>query len=344
MITRKPLNIDDDDLIDGVTPVEKPMSYPTDMAYFLQRCQLGEVSRRIVDRACLITARTPKETCEDVMDVDTELQMILNDMPSFLSMSEEQLMAAYNLNRLRAAAIFQQGHTARFLVHTQRCRLHLPFFTRGFTDMTYAPSKEICLSSARLLVQCELDFEFASPRNRYRFCSLFIGVLMSSIVLLTEFCINKNSLHRDRRRKDMTEAFRLLQECKVESEAAALFVDSLMQILKKHNLPPPKVASIQPDHREKATHYQFLTPPVDSTVLGSSNPSICLDSLASQSPSSCFTADTSTNLTVDWPTENVDLTSYIDDLSHNFEMGTDTNNIDWDNIFSDLGSSFVVTT
>ena len=43
MMTRKPLNIDDDDLIDGVTPIEKPISYPTDMTFFLQRCRLGEV-------------------------------------------------------------------------------------------------------------------------------------------------------------------------------------------------------------------------------------------------------------------------------------------------------------
>jgi hypothetical protein len=343
MITRKPLNINDDDLIDGVVPVEKPLSYPTDMAYFLQRCSLAESSRHIVDRASLMMARTSEPNPEDLMDVDTELQMLINNMPNFFSMSEKQLIATYNFSPLRAAAVFQQGHIARFLIHAQRCRLHLRYFTRGFTDMDYAPSKEMCLRSARQVIQCDLQSVNATPANRYRFCALFIGVLMGSMVLFMDFCINRNSAHRENQRKDVAEAFRLLEGGRKESEPAARFVDSFMQILKKHNLPPPKTASIQQSQNERPNTHQIPTPPSDGMVLDSSIASICPSPFGCPTPSSGFTMDSSTNMTVNWMNDNVDLTSYFDDLSQDFEMGVDAENVNWDNIFTDFGSAIVGT-
>lgn len=343
IITRMPLNIDDVDLIDGITPVEKPMSYPTDMAYFLQRCRLGEVSRHIVDRTSLIMSRSSEPNREDIMDVDTELQTLANDMPGFLSMSQEQLMATYNFNSMRAAAISQQGHIARFLIHAQRCRLHLPYFTRGFADMTHSQSKEICLSSARQVLLCGREFISCPPLNHYRFCAIFIGLLMSSIVLLMDFCINRTSSHRDRQRKDAAEAFRLLQEGRKESDGAARFVDSLMQILKKHNLPPLRAASNQAGPNERGCHHQIHTPPADGAVLGRSYASIRPNSLARQSPSSSFTVDTGTDTTLDWTNDDVDLTSYFDDLSQTFEVDTDVDSINWDSLLSDFGMSIVGT-
>jgi hypothetical protein len=344
MITRKPLNVDDDDLIDGLASIEKPLSYPTDMAFFLHRCRLGEVSRHIVDRTSLIMARTSEPNREDIMDVDTEIQMLMNELPAFFALSEEELVATYGMSQRRAAGVCQQGHTARFLLHVQRCKLHLPYFTRGFSNMTYAPSKEICLSSARLIIQSELDIENTSPKNHYKFCSLVLGIYMSSIVLLMDFCINRNSPYRDRQRKDVAEAFRLLQEGKKESEAAAHFVDSLMHILKKHNLTPFKVASTQSAQKEETARHQLHTPPADGIVMGSSNASVCPDSLTSQCPSHHFNMDNSTNMNVNWTDSDVDLTSYLDVLNPNFEIGIEPDNINWDNIISDLGSSIIDTT
>jgi hypothetical protein len=343
MMTRKPLNINDDDLIDGVIPVEKPMCYPTDMAYFLQRCRLGEISRRIADRTSLIMAYSSDSNREDIMDIDTEFQMIINDMPKFLSMSEKELMATYNISQMRAAAIFQQGNTARFLLHSQRCRLHLPYFTRGFVDMSYSQSKEICLESARLVIRCERVFERAPQVNQYRFCSLFIGILRSGIVLLVDFCINRSSPYRDRQRKDVAEVFQLLQEGKKQSEAAANFVESFIQILNKHNLGPPRAASTQAVQNERATHNQLHAPLANGTGLGGLYESIH-PSLTHHSPSSGFTIDTSTNMTADWNKDDVDLTSYFDQVSQNFEMGTDVDNVDWDSIISDFGLSIVGAT
>jgi hypothetical protein len=344
MITKKPLNVDDDDLIDGLTIVEKPLSYPTEMAFFLQRCRLGEVSRHIVDRTSLIMARTAEPNREDIMDVDTEVQMLMNDLPVFFTMSEEDLVATYGLSQRRAAGICQQGHNARFLLHVQRCKLHLPYFTRGFSNMTYAPSKEICLSSARLIIQSELDIENTSPRNHYKFCSLVLGIYMSSIVLLMDFCINRNSPYRDRQRKDVAEAFRLLLEGKKESEAASHFVDSLMQILKKHNLAPFKVASTQSTQKDGPTRHQLHTPPADGIIMGNSNAPICPNSLASQSPSHHLDMNNCTNMTVDWTDGNLDLTSYLNVLDQSFEIGIEAGNINWENIFSDLGSTIIDTT
>ena len=193
MITKKPLNINDDDVFDGMSRDERPLSQPTTMSYTMQSIRLAEISRSIVDRSPLAMAHTSGLSHDAVMDIDTELQTLINDVPAFYSMSESEIMENYGLPQPKAENIAFQGKITYFLLYSQRCKLHLPYFARGYEDPAYYSSREICIKYGRLIIQSELwlknsDIETAT---RFKFTGLLIGAFLACIVLLMQLCVNR---------------------------------------------------------------------------------------------------------------------------------------------------------
>ncbi|KAL9109984.1 MAG: hypothetical protein Q9227_005507 [Pyrenula ochraceoflavens] len=347
MITKKPLNINDEEIFDGMSRAERPLSHPTTMSYSLLRIRLAEISRSIVDRAPLAMAQLGGPSREDVLDIDTELQMLINDIPQFFSMSKTQLVEAYGLSPTRAADIIHQGYSFQFILHSQRCKLHLPYFTRGFVDTTYSSSREMCVKSARLIIRSHSDLENSGTgvAARFQLSGFVVGVFMASIVLLMDLCINKSSLQHQEQRSEVAEAFRMLEEAKNESETIARFVDSMTQILWKHKVPPPKVASTAKPQLERsgtqtlqASGGEIGVDTQGAHLLDSSTEGRLGTSVTGVSaPNAAMTTDPTTDSLV----SNEDLASHFTELAQGLEQGYDVGEYDWNNIFSGLESSFI---
>ena len=348
MVVKKPLNINDEALNDGMSRIEQPLSQPTAMSYSLQRIRLAEISRHIVDRTAPILAHASGPSLDVVMDIDTELQLLISDIPAFFSMSIEALSEIYQLDMSQAAKIAHQGYIFRSHVYGQRCKIHFPYFTRGFGDPTFACSRDICLQSARLIIRTQSGLESAGLciATRFKFLGLLLGVFMASIVLLIDLCHNQSSPQQEERRGEIAGAFQTLEEARHESETAAKFLESLMHILRKHKVSPPQRTGAQPlqvgigftqlptvageaaavDHASKVQRYgepaMVSTPMVSSSVLGS-NEAGSLNTLA------------------DGFADGEDFPSYFNDFAQRFEQGVDVDSIDWNNILSGLDSSFL---
>jgi hypothetical protein len=58
MITKKPLNINNHEIFDGMSHDERPLSQPTSMSFSMQKFRLAEISRKTVDRSPLAIAAT----------------------------------------------------------------------------------------------------------------------------------------------------------------------------------------------------------------------------------------------------------------------------------------------
>jgi hypothetical protein len=262
MVVKKPLNINDEDLIDGMSRIEQPLSQPTAMSYSLQRIRLSEISRSIVDRSPLIMAHAGGPSYDVVMDIDTELQLLINDIPPFFSMSIANLTETYRLDPSRASNIVHQGYMFCSLLYAQRCKLHFPYFSRGCVDSAYASSREICLRSARLIIQTESQLENSGlcTATRYNFIGLLLGVFMASIVLLMDLCHNKSSPQQEKQRGEIADAFRILEEARHKSKTATKFLDSLMHVLHKH-----KVLVVS-SFRQHRVEQWLTTPPPPSHV------------------------------------------------------------------------------
>ncbi len=347
MLVKKPLNINDEDLVDGMSCIEQPLSQPTVMSYSLQRIRLFEISRNIVDRTPLIMAHTGSPSHDVVMDIDTELQLLITAIPPFFSMSVANLTETYQLDTSRATKIFHQGYMFYSLLYAQRCTLHFPYFNRGYVDSTYASSRDICLQSARLIIQTESRLETSGlcKATRHKFLGLLVGVFMASIVLLMDLCHNKSSPQYDKQRVEIADAFRILEEARHESETAAEFLDSLMQVLRKHKVSPPKRAEHGP-LKPAFSREQLLTASGRAAVYNLPDPQPCSEpaevSLPMASPSVLGSNETgNVNMAGDTFTNGDDFPSYFNEFAQSFEQVVEAGDFDWDNMFSGLDSSLI---
>lgn len=348
MVVKKPLHINDEQLIDGMAFIEQPLSQPTVMSYSLQRIRLSEISRNIVDRTPLIMARAGGPSLDVVMDIDTELQLLTNDIPAFFSMSKQDLTEIYQLDSSQAAKIAHQGYMFHSLLYAQRCKLHFPYYSRGFVDSACAASRDICLQSARIIIRTTSQSETSElcTATRFKFLGLLLGVFMASIVVLIDLCLNRASPQQNEQRGELADAFKILEEARHESETAAKFLNSLMHVLRKHKVSPPKTTGEQP--LKPGIGYGQLPTAVDGeaaicnapTNQQYGEPAMVPMPMAS---SSVLRNDefSSTNMASDGFANGDELSSYFNEFAQNFEQGIDVGSIDWNDVLSGLDTSLI---
>lgn len=284
-------------------------------------------------------AQSPLPSHDTVMDIDTELQLLLNDVPRFFTMSVGDLVSAYQLEPAKAASIAYQGHMFGTLFYSQRCIIHIPYYTLGFTDPKYAPSREICLQSARLIIQTEVGFKKSRLHalTRFNFLGLFVAVFMASIVFFMESCYNKNLPNRESSRRDLEDAIKILEESRHESETASKFLSSLMKVVRKHLI----LSGQATERASTSTSASWLLPVSNKQDIYTSRVSQCrnIEALDTLPRNSSHNMECDIHGFGDKKESEDDLSTYFTELAGNFEKGVDFAGFDWDNIFSGLDSS-----
>jgi hypothetical protein len=160
-----------------------------------------------------------------------------------------------------------------------------------------------------------------------------------------DLCHNKASPQQEKQRREIADAFRILEEARHESTTAAKFLDSLMHVLRKHKVPPPKRVS-QQLLNPRISNEQLSTASGGAVVYNAattqpySEPAVV--SIPMALPSMLGTNEASSiNIPGDESTSGEDLSSYFNELAQSFEKGVDVDSFDWNNIFTGLESSFL---
>ncbi|KAJ5721362.1 uncharacterized protein N7483_009296 [Penicillium malachiteum] len=246
MATKKPLNANDEDLVDGATYVNKPMDRPTSMSYSLQRIQLAELCREVTDRIPFAESCYETSNYQHIRDVDAQICKIINEMPSFFSLDNSSEKVASD-NPQTPPGIIIQRYVINSLLHAQRCRLHLPYLSRAAVESEDDFSREACLQAARMVIRMErllaterIPFVIA----RLRFSGVLHCVCMAIIVLLMDVCLNKSIRPEDdqQRRAEIYNAFSVLEEAKGQSPFAEKILESFYAVLWRHKAPIPGVS------------------------------------------------------------------------------------------------------
>lgn len=341
MITKKPLNLDDEDLNDGLVPAEKPMSMPTSMSYFLQRIRMSELCRQFVDCEPLVMSGTASENYDNVLDFDTAIQTFINDLPAFFSMSLPEVTRLYQLEYAKATRLVTHGHIVHHMIYALRCKLHVPYLMRGYADQKYSPSRQICIETARLIIQSEVAHGRSGllALNRYQFIRFVLGVFVASVVLLVELCVDKTTSRQSEYRQEIIDAFRLLEMAREQSKNAAKFIDSLLSVLHKHQVAPPKPHNRQFNDPQPASDSRSSS--MTLQVIETSNQ---IDPAMPTPEDSATLSDMvpeTTNLEASTDNafaDDMEMSSYFDMLNQSLQQGSDMEFCDWDGLFSGLGS------
>ncbi|KAH6990382.1 hypothetical protein BKA56DRAFT_572200 [Ilyonectria sp. MPI-CAGE-AT-0026] len=242
MAVRKPLNIEDENLVDGVEPVGMPIEVPTCMSYFLQRIRLAELSRAFTDRIGLTTSTPDMVRYNLVMEIDEAIQKYTQEIPPFFTMEPQELGNLPPTDRRRSPAIIVQRHVIHLFVHGQRCKLHIPFFARGTVEPAYARSREICLKTAQIILEAEHQLErenITFVSTRLRLTVILHSVFLASIALLVDLCLGPDTGDKTKSREQMAQVWRILDDAQGLSIPATRLQDLLRQAMKKHKVPLP---------------------------------------------------------------------------------------------------------
>jgi hypothetical protein len=335
MIVKLPLNIDDEDVFDGMDRIGKPATQPTLMSYFLQRIRLAEISRNLVDRNPIMMAASDCSSYNIVMDIDTELQNLLNDIPPFFSVNKDSVTEPFPEKSVKTPDILTQAYMVHTMIYSQRCKIHLPYLTRGFIEPAYAFSKDICINTARLIIQTEMWLARSDSRlSRFQVARCLMGVFMASVVLLMDMCVNRTPLPQQKGRGELAEAFRILEKARHVSTTASKLLDSLMHILRKHQASPSKL---------KEQSQAKLGEEADSCSTMMSGQNVCATTISSPySSSKNLEGDDSNNFGAinEYVNGETSPSSFMN-LAQNFEQIAGVDSFDWDSIFTDLDYSFI---
>ena len=269
-----PRNINDSELIDPNTPddFEHPLSVPTSTSYLIQRIKLATICRKIVDTMPMSPSRPDMIPYEEFIALDMEFEKLLNELPPFFQVDDERSTSylpakgyeerrakkaksgndteqtlSSNATNSGARALASQISTQRFMIrmttHTRRCKFHQPLLVRGFTDPKYHYSRDVCLRSARVVIgiQQELDNEGIVATGLLGLSGLNHHLFFATIALVMDLCFNleegPGKEQREKARKEeVWRACRILEEAKERSMPAKRFLESLMNVLRKHRV------------------------------------------------------------------------------------------------------------
>lgn len=238
--TNFPRHLEEEDIARESPSFERPLSVPTASSYFIQRIRLAEICRKIIDATPLGTWGSDSTRYEDVMALDLEFEKFKRELPPFFQDTPEALERYRELYRQRPAILVQK-HTVNMIYQNRRCRLHQPYLVRGFSDAAYAQSRDVCLQSARavLAVNYQLKKEELLAASLLSLSGTHHHIFFATVALVMDLCFNKTDGDEQQeaaRRAEVMDACRLLEEAKDRSPVAKRFLDSLMDVLKKHKV------------------------------------------------------------------------------------------------------------
>ncbi|KAK3048110.1 hypothetical protein LTR09_010449 [Extremus antarcticus] len=175
---------------------------------------------------------------DDIHRIDASFDDYFRQLPDFLRIDK-----AFGQHRESMAQqgphIRLQSYVVNLIANAKRCKFHLPFLLRASVDNTYIFSREACLRAARALISIRDDLVTASSEmwvSNIRLCGLVHISFYGTIVLVMDLICNRNLESEAARKAEISNACRALESAKQQTPAAAMFLDSLSAILRKHRI------------------------------------------------------------------------------------------------------------
>ncbi|KIW11166.1 hypothetical protein PV08_10466 [Exophiala spinifera] len=314
-----PLNINDSDLVYGRPLVGRPSSEPTTMSYYIQRIKLADICRSVIDVMPLFSVSVTSIDYQQIIELDGKFEAFLNDLPTFFKVDEKSRRESEAITR-KNSYIKVQRYSLGMVARTRRCKLHQPFLIRRSVESHYTYSREISLTSARCVIQLRrmAEEEFDSTALAHaKMTGVVYHVFMATIVLVMDLCFNRSEGDDDKRKAEVTEACTILEEAAGQSSLAREFLDSLMDILRKHKV------HLHPIHPEAASKTKIKqTPSQNAPSFAVPQAEVLHNFFPAQ--------DTGRNYMSDFDSIWED---YI-------QLGPNMDMPEWDNLFADLDSRF----
>ncbi|CZR64385.1 uncharacterized protein PAC_14283 [Phialocephala subalpina] len=235
-----PSNVDDT----GITArgdYAQPLEFATDMTYFIFRVKFSTVFRELVDQAWEAGSDMDELPFELVLDFDKKLNALLADFDKkFDIVKHNSPIYPPNDDKIgqKLARVGKQRSMARnmahFGIHTRLSRLHRPYLVRGAQDPRYAYSRMVCLRSARTVIEIgkKMTTQIQDLAS-IKIWSVNHHVFVSTVILVMDYCYNKDEPRAKERKEEIVECFRILESSRDDSTIATRGLQKLRDMLQK---------------------------------------------------------------------------------------------------------------
>ncbi|EED19685.1 conserved hypothetical protein [Talaromyces stipitatus ATCC 10500] len=221
--TVEPRNVHDWELSDDLTvlPPSRPMTEATAVSYLIFKTRLFQALGRITD-----FNNTPTGgSYEQVLDIDSNLSRLYNDLPEELRLHSERWGCTASGKKATGSNM-----QLELLYHQGMCQLHRRFITKGRTNPQYNHSRDRCISSALAILEFQ---QFMEP-FWYDFSRARKVLTLSAMILFLELeCRRRtpdlNSVSSSNSSDDILQA---LNTCCVLWEKAQSVCDDPQKIFK----------------------------------------------------------------------------------------------------------------
>ncbi|KHN97818.1 uncharacterized protein MAM_04207 [Metarhizium album ARSEF 1941] len=322
MAVRKPRNVNDEEIGSGSEAPDHDTEEPTCVSYFLQRIRLAEVCHDLLDRSPFILLSPETSDYRKVKEVDAKFKQFISDMPSFFSMRSTSLKDLPLDDSRCSRNITLQRYTLNLLLQRQLCKLHLPYLARGAVEPSFAYSREMCLKSARMIIQVEHQLRkenLAYVSVRQRMNIVLRSVFIATIALVLNACLGGDGDDSTPSGEEVADAWRILEEARDQSPVASKLLELSLQVLKKHRGSHPALDAVK-DHAAAKGRSLASSPPM--------------------TPDSGHRND-GTNGMVPPQTNIESETAYLEQQWQVLQGRMDLDAIDWDRLFWGLDSPFI---
>lgn len=236
MAVNLPRNINDYHLLNSPPTFSLPLSEPTPASYLIQRIKLATICREIVDAIPISPSSFDLVPYETYIALDRKFQNFIDELPYFFKQDEENQKRSEEVVR-QFPKIGIQRWVIGLTSMTRRCKLHQPFLVRGFTNPKYAYSRDVCLASARHVIEVKRQMEnMQEAAAMMSLSGVNHHIFFAAIALVMDLCFNRVQGEDEERRSEVMTACRMLEEAKDRSPIAKKFVESLIKVLRKHKV------------------------------------------------------------------------------------------------------------
>lgn len=240
MTTKKPRNVNDEDITCAQNELVEHISNPTAMTYGLLRIRYAEICRAYTDRVPLDTSLSDGAKYREILELNHRLDDFVQDLPlHFRRLGIDAAKLGNAQISFAPQAFTIQRYLLTLNVYTLICRLHFPYIARASVQSTFSASREACVDAARKILHAETELSkesFAFVESRLRFSSILYGILIANAVFVVDMCLTP-SLTRDASYvAEASQAFEILQSASRDSFLAAKVHQSLSRLIEKHRL------------------------------------------------------------------------------------------------------------
>ncbi|CAK1363071.1 unnamed protein product [Cercospora beticola] len=238
-----PRNLNPEDLNTRGSEFARPLTEPTVMSYYLQRIRLATTCREIADDLWTKLQFTDPSDIDPqtILALDLKFESQTRELPHFMRLDTSLAQLKESYGEHAATAMDAQRLLIHLMLNTRRCKLHMPFLVRVKTHPCFAASRAAGLQAARTVFEARrhaIQNDKSLVAQKLRLGGLLQHIFFATIVLVMDLCINRDEIN-GATLVEVRESLQIMDDAKESSPIGRRFHESLLNVLRKHNVVLP---------------------------------------------------------------------------------------------------------